>query len=738
MNSGELLVQAAFTLSIVSTLLFTGALRGRRIPAAPVAFGLHAAALLLALTVLISHFAAHRFQFEYVAGHSSRALSPVMAIAASWAGQEGSILLWAALVAVLGIALLRQPGRLSEPAMFFVSAGQVLMTGLMLIRSPFRLGATVPADGFGLNPLLEDPWMVSHPPALFVGYAAMVMPFALAAAALVRNDYRDWNRATWPWALFGTVSLGVGIVLGGVWAYKVLGWGGFWGWDPVENASLIPWLTTVALIHGLLIQRTTGSLARTNLILALLGWVVVIGGTYMTRSGVLQDFSVHSFADSGLNTPLITFLLGALGVGVVLMAKRWKAIPVAERAIETLSREGALWLGLLTVIMLAALVTVGTTSPLLTALAGQPASVQTEFYNLVTLPLGIVLALLMAVAPALRWSRQSGLSWLAALVPGLVLGVTAALAAMVAGIRDASGVAIIATAGFALGVNAQVAFRLFRRGWSFGSGYLGHVGIAVMIFGIVVSAALGQSQKLSLRQGESAEALGYTLTFDGAERGPRGEWIMNVRVVSGGWSHTARPMLLESPQTNGVVRTPDISGSRDLYISPLDLRQAEAGPDELTWLRKGEEVRIGDAVYAFQGFRMENHEQLHVTADVRVEANGHSHVVSPAITVEQGGGGTPLDAEFEGLGRIGLRRIDADGGRVALTLPGAGVPTALASIEVSTKPWINLVWAGALLALIGIAMAGIRRAAETVPVPARRRAATPAGAAVAVKRAPRR
>lgn len=720
MNTGQLLIQVAFGLTIASTVLYAGALRGRRIPAAPWTFALHTAALVGALFLLIGHFAAHRFQFEYVAAHSSRALTPIMSIAASWAGQEGSILLWAAILAVLGIALMRQPGRLSEPALFFVSASQLFLTGILLIRSPFRLGATVPADGFGLNPLLEDPWMVAHPPALFVGYAALVVPFALAAAALVRNDYKDWNRATWPWALFATLSLGVGIVLGGVWAYKVLGWGGFWGWDPVENASLIPWLTTVALVHGLLIQRTTGSLARTNLALALIGWVLVVGGTYLTRSGVLQDFSVHSFADSGLNPPLVTFLIGTTVVGVVLLWLRRGTIPVAKTTIETLSREGALWLGLLTVVMLAALVTVGTTSPLLTALAGQPASVQTEFYNLVALPLGIVLALLMAIAPALRWSRQNGLTWLTALVPGFVLGLLSGVAGFASGMRDLNGLLVIASSGFALGVNAQVAARLFRRGWSYGAGYLGHVGIAVMLFGIVISATLGRSEKVMLREGETRQVLGYALTFNGAERGPRGEWIMNVDVAAEGWTHAARPMLLETPQTNGVVRTPDISGTRDLYISPMDLRRATDDPAQATWFERGQTIEAAGVSYTFDGFRMEHGERLRVTADVTVHANGLAHRIVPAIEMGPQGQ-APVDAEIDGIGRIGLRRVDAEQGRVALALPSAAPGATLASLEVSTKPWINLVWVGALLALIGTAIAGLRRAAETLPVADRRR-----------------
>jgi len=291
MNPGDLLLKLAFLLAIPAALFYFQDLRGRRGPAvAEWLFGLHSAALLGAVVMLWALFLGHRFEYSYVAEYSSRALSPALTFAASWAGQEGSILLWALLMALVGLALMREPGPLSRPAVFFVTLAQLGLLTLLLLRTPFRLSPVTPADGQGLNPLLEDPWMVIHPPVLFAGYAAMVAPFALAGAALVLGLWREWNRAVWPWVLLAVLTLGTGIALGGIWAYKVLGWGGYWGWDPVENASLVPWLVAVALLHGLFIQKTTGGLVRSNLLMALLGWLTVLGGTYLTRSGVLQDF----------------------------------------------------------------------------------------------------------------------------------------------------------------------------------------------------------------------------------------------------------------------------------------------------------------------------------------------------------------------------------------------------------------------------------------------------------------
>jgi cytochrome c-type biogenesis protein CcmF len=726
MNVGQLLIQFAFALALAAAAAFAPALRPdareRRGGPAAWAFGLHAAAAMAALALLCAYFVGHRFEYDYVTRYSSRALSPALTLASTWAGQEGSIMLWAALGGLVGLALLRQPGSLARPAMFFVSLSQVWLLGLLMIRSPFVRLAAPPADGMGLNPLLEDPWMVVHPPVLFVGYAALVVPFALAAAALARGRFQDWNRMAWPWTLFGVVSLGTGIGLGGVWAYKTLGWGGYWGWDPVENASLVPWLVSVGLVHGLLIERTTASLRRTNLLLALLTWVTVVGGTYLTRSGILQDFSVHSFADAGLNTPLVGFLALCTFGGALLLAWRWRTIEPGRATWLELSRESALWLGLMTVLALAAFVTLGTTAPLLTALFGQPASVNVKFYEYVSVPVGILLVLLMGLAPALRWTRQQGWSWLAALAPGVIGGVLMPLGLLLAGVRSPALLALTAMAGLALGINAWVSLRLFRRGWSLGSGYLVHVGIAVMVFGMIASSVLGKSERVTLEPGRPVETLGYTLALQGIEPGARGERELVVQVTRGDWGFVARPVLVPTPRDQGVMRRPALEPRRDLYLSPIELMEGRA-PEEPVWLEKDHEVNLGGSRVTFTRFRMESHEDLVVYADLRVERDGQ--VLNASAGLKAGAqGGTPIPAEIPGLGEVRLTRIDADHGRVALMLP-AGNATTVAIMEFSTKPLVNLVWVGALVALLGTALAGLRRALERLPKRAERRTVTP-------------
>jgi cytochrome c-type biogenesis protein CcmF len=518
----------------------------------------------------------------------------------------------------------------------------------------------------------------------------------------------------WPWALFAVISLGAGIGLGGVWAYKVLGWGGYWGWDPVENASLIPWLIAVALLHGLLIQRATGAVRRTNLALAMLGWITVLGGTYLTRSGVLQDFSVHSFANSGLNTPLVSFLGGHVLIALTLLAVRWRSVESPHCDWLAPSREAALWAGLLALLVLAALVSVGTTAPLITTLLGQPANVQTRFYEGIIVWLGLAVLALLAVTPALRAARQEASRGVAPILSAAACGVLAVTGAAVGGIRQPIYLSLAAATGAALGANLWATAVAARRGWQQAAGNLGHVGVALMTLGIIVSTALTRSQQVSLPLGTGVQALGYTLTYEGQEPGPRqGEQQLRIRVQDGPFRFEARPRLLPAPMGNGMMRSPAIHGLRDLYLSPLEVQSSELTRDDVTWLETGHDVELGGAGYRFAGFRMVDQPQFAIYADLDVRTYGGQVVrVSPAI--RQGASGNEsVPVDVPGLGRVTLAGVDADHGRAALLLPGAAAARPdVAVVELSRKPLVNLVWIGALLTLAASLLAVVRRSQE--------------------------
>ncbi|HEY9422599.1 MAG TPA: cytochrome c biogenesis protein CcsA, partial [Thermoanaerobaculia bacterium] len=293
------------------------------------AYGFFAFSIVLASVVLGLLLMMRDFRIEYVYQYSGLDLPAHYQFAAFWAGQKGSFLIWLFWGAVIGLLVRRTAGR-QEPMVMGVYTLTLMSLLLILVReNPFVMLAQTPIDGAGLNPLLQDDWMVIHPPIMFIGYASAAIPFAFAMASLLRRDYDGWAARAFPWALSGFLVLGTAILMGGYWAYKTLGWGGYWGWDPVENASLIPWIFGTVLIHGLYLERTQGRYRRANYLFSLLTYVSVLYGTFLTRSGVLADFSVHSFVDLGIAGPLTLILGFFLLFGLYLLVTRWREIPTA-------------------------------------------------------------------------------------------------------------------------------------------------------------------------------------------------------------------------------------------------------------------------------------------------------------------------------------------------------------------------------------------------------------------------
>lgn len=275
-----------------------------------VAFYGASALVLLQAVLLMWGLHTHHFEWQYVFSYSALDLSGFYLTATFWGGQEGTFLLWLLLGSIYGLVLIRQQLKSESYVMGFLILVQVFIVIILIKKNPFAYVwdvfpqhfpvGEVPVDGRGLNPLLQNPWMIIHPPILFVGYSSTSILFAFAMAALVTRRAAEWVDQVFSYSLFVSLALGTGIILGGYWAYTTLGWGGYWGWDPVENSSLIPWLTSLALLHTLLIQRKSGGLYKTNIFLALLTFLLVLWGSFLTRSGVLSDFSVHSFSESDL------------------------------------------------------------------------------------------------------------------------------------------------------------------------------------------------------------------------------------------------------------------------------------------------------------------------------------------------------------------------------------------------------------------------------------------------------
>jgi len=728
-NLGQLLTWIAFLASLTAGLCFLAASGGREgaVRPAKIAFRVQWLALLGSAAVLWTILFHHQFRYQYVASYSSRSMPGHYVYAAFWGGQEGTFVLWALITSSLGLVLMRIKHPLIPSSMFFLNLPLIMLALVTVMRGPFLEfpPGRVPIDGNGLNPLLQDPWMTIHPPVLFTGFSSLVAPFAIAMAALIKREYDGWIKVVLPWAVFSTAILATGFIMGGVWAYKVLGWGGYWGWDPVENGSLIPWLSNMALVHGLLVQRVTGSLRRTNFFLAITSYVLVLYASFLTRSGVLADFSVHSFVNLGLNGFLLSFLFLTAGVGYGALLYRMRDIPRPAEPLGNFSRESMMWLGQLVFMLMCALTAVGMSAPLITRLFGPPSNVQTSYYNLVNAPLAVAMGLLLGLAPLMRWRRHEARVLLRSALPSMAVALLVTLGAVAAGVREPLPAAVVFGAAWALATNTVVTIRGFRAGWKHGAAYLGHMGVSVLLIGIVASSRYGNSVQVQLPQGQARTALGYRLTFEGVKKSDHGKDRVMIAVDAPERRFEALPAMYWSEFNQGYMKKPHIERfiTHDIYISPLEMVGGDA-TEHVLWLSKGETKQVGEVRYTFIDFDRQMGDVVRVAARLRVEIGGRTVPARPVLEMNlQNGTPNSIPDYLPGGGSVQIASVDPNTGRVALEVPG--MPRAQAgnilAVEVSTKPLINLVWLGAIVMLASAFMSVARRVLDlkrAAPAPA--------------------
>ncbi|MDO8587926.1 MAG: cytochrome c biogenesis protein CcsA [Armatimonadota bacterium] len=669
------------------------------------------------------------YDINYVSAYSSPDLPLVYKVSAFWAGQEGSFLLWALFGGIIGIVLASRARDLEPWLMAFWSAVQAFFFTLLLIKSPFAaasqdLLSRFP-NGQGLNPLLQNFWMAVHPPLVFLGYAAMAAPAAFVVAALIKRDYKTWCDRCLPWALFSWVTLGAGIIIGSYWAYEVLGWGGYWSWDPVENASLVPWLACTALLHGMLVERYRGSMRRINMVLALLSFLLVIYATFLTRSGILGDFSVHSFEGIGKGSSayLIGFMLFFTVLCLGLLVWRQREVESRSWYGGLIAKESAFFVGIISLSALALLVIIGTSSPLITkALGRKPDSVGIGYYGLVSSPITLVLLLLLSLAPLLRWASRGRIeegSSLALKLVAAILGlalISSAVIAAAAGTDIALSFAIGSLAVVALLVNAWFAHRHGWGNWRMLGAYTVHAGAALMLIGMVFSPSStrpSDTVRIVLPRGDKVQKLGYRFTFLGVESAPNAKNVIRVKVERDGKSFIARPAMTVTK--NEVIQTPHIRKtlSKDLYIAPQEVKSLKIEPI-LHSTPRGRTYT--DAFTPDGGFGVR-------LAGVSVN---RTHRLATLIVQRRGKRAAFLELRKGDSKQVGKytvafndfivhRRKEAAGGdtsvgaSLSVDYPGA---KATAVLYVSVKRLISLIWIGSALMLIGGTIAIIRRCNE--------------------------
>ncbi len=669
----------------------------------------------------------HQFKVDYVYRYTSLDLGLGYLVSAFWAGQEGSFLFWALMIAFVGVLFMYRNTYLESWSMLVLNLIQAAFLILLIKASPFSLQEATPADGAGLNPLLQNPWMVVHPPVLFVGYAATSLPFAIAIAALIKKDFKGWVQMAIPWTLFASITVGAGIIIGGYWAYKVLGWGGYWGWDPVENSSLIAWLAVLALFHGLLVTRYKGGLQKTNFALAIFSFVLVLYATFLTRSGVLADFSVHSFQDLGINGFLTLYQVAALFFGLGLLYLRRGEIPVTPVQITGINKENILVASVLIFITSAFFILLGTSSPLITSLFGTPSQVDISFYNRVNLPIGIILVLAIGLAPVLSWVNEKTEIIAGRLILSAIMAVIGVVVVVYLGMNSSMLIIFFGLSIFALTSNLQNLIQKARLGWKLIIAPLAHVGVALMFVGIIVSGVFEKVERKVLIQHVPNTILGYDFVFTGDYISDDGKHGLHIEVQDGERKYEVIPRLYVNKYFNSEMREPHVDEGllSDLYISPLQVIEdgQSKGQQELV-IRKGETKRYAGYDILFSTFNLSNHEEtgdFRVAAVLKFEKEGNAYEAVPALLIKgrenvNQPATLPWIKDDKGReARVLLTGINAEQKNIKLAFEGMGVveskPQEIA-VEISTKPLMSVIWLGTIILTLGSALAMKRRSSE--------------------------
>jgi cytochrome c-type biogenesis protein CcmF len=542
---GRGLLFLAFAVAVYGVLAaLYGGLAGRREWVTSARRAIYALAALStgAFVVLEIAFLRSDFSFAVVQSHSSTTTPTFYKVAAAWSSQEGSLLLWLWLLAMwssLVAFLTRHRMRDVQPYALAVLLGFATFFGGLLVFavSPFDTLPVAPAEGTGLNPLLRHPSMMIHPPMLYSGYTLWAVPFAFAVGALiVRRVDAEWIQATRRFALGAWFFLGIGILLGARWSYAELGWGGYWAWDPVENASLLPWLTGTAFLHSIMVQEKRGMLKTWNASLILGTGTLAILGTFLVRSGILD--SIHAFTGSSLGVPFVVLIGAMILLSTLLVVSRRDILRTEHRLDSLLSREAMFLANNLVLCGMAFVVFWGTFFPLISeAITGEKQSLGPPWYDKYVVPLALILVLLSGVGPVIAWRRATPKNARRNFTWPVVAGVVTAVALVPFGVAGRPwALALFAVAAFAVatvvqefarGVRARRAMTgeavplafvtLIRRNRRRYGGYVIHLGMALLFVGVAASSAFQHARDVQLKPGQSARiGNGYVVTYERA------------------------------------------------------------------------------------------------------------------------------------------------------------------------------------------------------------------------------
>ncbi|HUP18861.1 MAG TPA: heme lyase CcmF/NrfE family subunit [Gemmatimonadota bacterium] len=570
------------------------------------------ACVALAYTLLTAAFVTDQFQFSYVASNASRAMPVWYKAAAVWGGMEGSMLLWALILAGYSTAAMlalrhRQPFLVPHAAGTLLAIMSFFLIVLVFSSQPFvRLGF-LPVDGQGLNPLLQNHWMAAHPPSLYLGYVGWSVPFAFAIGALISGRLGpEWITAMRKWSLFPFMFLTIGNLMGSHWAYIELGWGGFWGWDPVENSAIMPWFVAAAFVHSIMIQEKKGMLKLWNVALVTATFALTILGTFVTRSGIIE--SVHAFASTNIGYVFLTFLVIVVAITAGLTWWRADLLKTESHLESFASRESAFLFNNLLLVGIAFAIWWGTFFPFISeALTGQRISVGPPFFNQVNGPLSVALLVTLGVGPVIAWRRTSARSLQRNFLLPTAALVAAGIAAVAIGIRQWYAVSVVAFGAFVLatvvqemarGTRARMArgenpaaalVRLIGKNRRRYGGYIVHIGVVFVFMGIA-GALFVQEKSVRLAPGETTTIGTFEVLYRNTdlEQGPNYvASVANLTVREGdGRPQRIRPERRFYPTGQEQVTTEVAIWSRlfEDFYAIVDAHHPGPGTADLTFI----------------------------------------------------------------------------------------------------------------------------------------------------------
>lgn len=798
---GQFCIVLSFIASLVASIAYFKSANASALPEANswkrlgrIAFLIDGLSVFAVFATLLYIVAAHRFEYHYAWNHSSRSLNFNYLLACIWEGQEGSFLLWTIWHAVLGFILIRTAKQWEAPVMSVFSFVQMCLATMILgvYVFDFKIGSNpfllvretglldnAPAfhdaatgmfrqdylsfitDGNGLNQLLQNYWMVIHPPVLFLGFASTLVPFAFAIAGLWKKNYGGWVKMAIPWTLFSTCILGTGILMGAAWAYESLTFGGYWAWDPVENASLVPWLIMVAGLHTLIIYNATGHSLRATYLFFILSFILILYSTYLTRSGDLQDTSVHAFTSLGMNWQLRVFVLVFLIPSIWLFFQRYKHIPFIAKEENTYSREFWMFIGSLIFFLSALFICIGTSLPVINRIFNTNFAMgdDVEFaYNRILIFVAFLIGLLTAVSQYLKYRDTSKSYFIKKIgIPTIVSVILSLLISIFGGIHyDKYGVGYLAAIHLALFAAVFSVVANLGYVWAGLGGKLkaagasvAHFGFGLMLVGILISSSKKEVlsfnttginlrfdpqskeksfENITLVKSIATDMGKYNATFVHSDSANASGTVMffkiNMKKKDNGEEFNLYPNLIRNTKgQEGFSNNPDSKHywNKDIFSYISSAYNMDKEEDTATF--QTYPVDINDTVFYSNGFMVLNKvipnpsndkysftsRDTALMADITVVSKeGLNYKAMPVFYVQGNQARYVVDTVFAQNLAIGFSRV-LENQKIELQVKESGSMVPFVALKVYEFPYINVLWLGIILMIIGFVMSITRR-----------------------------